>query len=169
MACDLDAADVALAAGIAKLFDDAALDPCGVFDRTRSAHDLGTGLAAGTAAGFGETSRGSAARLSASCTASSLSGTLIAGSGLSTLVVAGGCFEGVTAGTAGLTTGCDEAAEASFRDDAARVEPASERGIEVVPISDGGAFVDVGEVICSLVPNSLMCWPGPWWLGLAGS
>jgi hypothetical protein len=160
-ACDFDAAAVVPVAGVAGLFAEAELDPCGVFDRTMSAHDFGGGLAAGTGAVAG-TSCGSAGGLLPSLTACLGGCTLISGAALSALVVTAGagCFE-VTAGTAGRMAGRDEAGEplslelaAPFIDDgAARAEPVSERASDVAPTSDGDAFVDVWEVTRPLVPS----------------
>lgn len=58
-ACDFDAADEELAAVVAWLLAEAEPDPCGVFDRTISAHDFGAVLMTGVAAA-GEPSADSA-------------------------------------------------------------------------------------------------------------
>jgi hypothetical protein len=149
-------------------------------DRTSSAHDLGTSLA-GTAGAFGDSSTGAvSADFSAAFAASLESGTTpLAGTGQSLAVadVEADCFEGA-AGMAGLTMRRDEGESpvfdelAPFADAAARLESASERAMDTwrVPVSDGGAFVDACEGICSLVPNSLRpAGPRPRGLGFAGS
>lgn len=63
------------------------------------------------------------------------------------------CFEDDTVGTAGRTTDRAGAGEVLGFELAPPLTDVEVAWVEV-PISDGGAFVDVCEVICSLVPTS---------------